>query len=60
MARPTIARITLERDITDSFLRLRLARAERDRKEAEAHEERLNRLLEGMLRDAAPVEEMAS
>ena len=60
MARITIARITLERDITESFLRLRLARAERDRKEAEAHEERLNELLEGMLRDAAPVEEMAS
>lgn len=60
MARPTIARLTLERDITESLLRVRLARAERNRKAAKVHEEELNRLLDGMLRDAAPVKEMAS
>ena len=60
MPRPTIARITLERDITESLLRVKLARAERNRKDAGFHEEKLNQLLDGMLRDAAPVEEMAS
>lgn len=40
------ARETLERDITEALLRLKLARSNRDRKEAEVCEKRLNWLLD--------------
>lgn len=40
------SRATLERDITEALLRLRLARAERDRKGSEVCEKRLNWLLD--------------
>lgn len=40
------SRATLERDITEALLRLRLARAERDRKKSEVCENRLNWLLD--------------
>jgi hypothetical protein len=37
---------TLHRDITEALLRLKLARSQRDRKEEQVCEERLNRLLD--------------
>ena len=40
------ARVNLQRDITEALLRLRLARAERDRKEAEVCAQRLDWLLD--------------
>lgn len=40
------ARVTLERDITEAMLRLKLARARRDRKETEVCQKRLDWLLD--------------
>ena len=37
---------TLHRDCTETLLRLRLARSERNKKDIEAHERQLNWLLE--------------
>ena len=45
------SRTTLQRDITEALLRLKLARATRDGKEALAQQERLNRLLDRLARD---------
>lgn len=49
-AEPDTAREDLRRDITEALLRLRLARAERDRKAAEAAETALNALLDRLER----------
>lgn len=46
MTKSDTTRSTLERDITESLLRLKLARAQRDQKEAALAEKKLNRLLE--------------
>jgi AAA+ superfamily predicted ATPase len=45
------SRTTLQRDITEALLRLKLARATRDGKEELAQQERLNRLLDRLARD---------
>ncbi len=45
------SRTTLQRDITEALLRLKLARATRDGKEELAQQERLNRLLDRLSRD---------
>ena len=37
---------TLHRDVTEALLRLRLARTQRNKTEAETHEKRLNWLLD--------------
>lgn len=46
---------TLHRDCTEALLRLRLARAQRDRKETEVCEKRLNWLLERLSQAYASV-----
>ena len=46
MALSDTPRATLERDLTEALLRLRLARSRRDRKETEVCEKRLNWLLD--------------
>ncbi len=45
-ATPDTAKVSLERDITEALLRLRLARAHRDRKETDVCEKRLDWLLD--------------
>jgi hypothetical protein len=51
-------RNTLHRDLTEALLRLRLARTQRNKKDTEVFEKRLNWLLERLHRDIT--EEMAS
>ena len=51
MTKSDTARATLERDITEALLRLKLARSQRDRKETEVCEKRLNRLLDRLAKD---------
>ena len=46
---------TLHRDTTEALLRLKLARAQRDRKEAEVCEKRLNWLLDRLCQAYASV-----
>ena len=46
---------TLHRDTTETLLRLRLARAQRDRKETEVCEKRLNWLLDRLCQAYASV-----
>lgn len=45
------ARATLERDLTDALLRLKLARAQRNKKDTEVFEKRLNWLLDRLCRE---------
>lgn len=52
------ARATLERDITEALLRLKLARAQRDRKETEVCEKRLDWLLDRFAAHVRVDEEM--
>ena len=52
------ARATLERDITEALLRLRLARANRDRKEADVCGKRLDWLLDRLAAHVRVDEEM--
>jgi len=46
MTKPDTARFELERDITESLLRLKLARSQRDHKETRVCEKRMNWLLD--------------
>jgi hypothetical protein len=46
MTKSVATRAALERDITEALLRLKLARAQRDRKEMDVCDEKLNRLLD--------------
>lgn len=51
MTKSATSRSNLERSITEAMLRLKLARSQRDRKQADEHEQNLNRLLDRLSRD---------
>lgn len=51
MTKSATSRSNLERSITEAMLRLKLARSQRDRKQADEHEKNLNRLLDKLSRD---------
>lgn len=51
MTKSATSRANLERSITEAMLRLKLARSERDRKQADEHEKSLNKLLDKLSRD---------
>lgn len=59
MPMTTATRDTLYRDLTETLLRLKLARSQRNRKDTEVFENRLNWLLDRLCRDNAK-EEVAS
>ena len=60
MAMSTATRETVYRDLTEAMLRLKLARIQRNRKDIEVFEKRLNWLLDRLCRDNSEQEEMAS
>ena len=53
-------RTTLQRDITEALLRLKLARCQRDRQEIQVHEEKLDWLLDRLTAHIRADEEVES